>query len=52
MPVLILWSDLPEVLKVLLAAMATIATGATDVFRWKESYPCFTNVSESARSRA
>jgi hypothetical protein len=36
-PVLVLWSDLPEVLQALPAALAAIATGLSGIFQWKEN---------------
>jgi len=49
-PVLILWSDLPEVLKALPAALAAIAAGVVGVFQWRESYPRFAFVCEALKS--
>jgi hypothetical protein len=49
-PVLILWTDLSDIIKALPAALAAIATGLIGIFQWRESYPRCTYVCEALRS--
>lgn len=49
-PILILWSDVPDVWTALPAALAAIATGLLGIFQWKENYVRFAYVSEALQS--
>jgi len=49
-PVLILWSDLPEVLQALPAALAAVATGLSGIFQWKEHQTRFGYAKEALES--
>lgn len=37
-PILILWSDAPEVVQALPAALVTMIVGMSGIFQWKENY--------------
>lgn len=49
-PILILWTDLSEVVQALPAALAAIAAGLLGIFQWRANYVRFAYVCEALKS--